>query len=86
MTKALEIKIEGMKRSILYDINKKIDELKLMLNVASESEVVKQMKKRDVLSHLPRTSLNDFLCFEEQLIQIPEMSAALISIINIKRI
>lgn len=84
MTKTLETKIEGVKRSILYDIDKKIDELKLMLNVASEPEIVEEMKKRDVLPHLPTISLNDFLRFEEQLIQIPEMSAALVSIVNIK--
>jgi hypothetical protein len=80
----LETKIEGMKRSILYDINKKSDELKSMINITyNEPEVIEEMKKRDILPHLPRTSLNDFLSFEKELIEIPEMSAALVSIINI---
>lgn len=81
INKNFDAKLESIKRSILYDFNKKINELKMMMKAANEPEISEILKQREILPPLPMTTLEDFQHFEEQLNESQDMSAALVRII-----
>ncbi|XP_018314806.1 uncharacterized protein [Mycetomoellerius zeteki] len=64
ISKDFETKLESVKRSILYDLNKKINELKIMMKAAVEPEIGETLKQREILPPLPMTTLEDFQRFE----------------------
>lgn len=53
MSKDFETKRESVKRSILYDLNKKINELKIMMKATNEPEIDETIKQREILPPLP---------------------------------
>ena len=80
---SLERKVESAKRSVLYDLNKKMEELKNEIKISNDPQLLESLQERDVLPPLPIKNLADFQDFEQQ-IQIPEISAALVSPFNLK--
>lgn len=81
INKNFEAKLESVKRSILYDLNKKINELKTMMKAANKPEIDEILQQREILPPLPMTTLEDFQQFEEQLNESQDISAALVRII-----
>lgn len=83
MGKAFEAKLESAKRSILYDFNTKIEEVKTMLRVSTHAETEEMIQMREVLPTFPLKTLESFMEFEEQLSSVDSMPTALVRIIAV---
>ncbi|XP_033217156.1 uncharacterized protein LOC117172953 [Belonocnema kinseyi] len=78
--KAFGMKLESVKRRILYDLNNKINEVKAMIVAAND--VDQTLPEREILPQLPMTNKENFLSLEQQLTESAEMTTALKSFIR----
>ena len=61
---SLERKVESAKRSVLYDLNKKMEELRNEIKISNDPQLLESLQERDVLPPLPIKNLADFQDFE----------------------
>ncbi|XP_033232108.1 uncharacterized protein LOC117183061 [Belonocnema kinseyi] len=76
LPKAFNGKLESIKRSILYDFHSKIDQLNRLLQTTDDSQLEEALQGREILPPFPTTKLEDFLTFEKDLTEVPEVTAA----------
>lgn len=67
MNKAWKVKLKGVKRSILYDFHKKMEELKTFLKAANDPVVDEAVQQKAILTPLPTRQFKEFVNFEKQL-------------------
>ncbi|XP_033218085.1 uncharacterized protein LOC117173553 [Belonocnema kinseyi] len=75
MLQALDLKLEGFERSIQYDLYKKFQEIKEEVRAVHRPDLTLALQRRSILPAFPKTDLQDFKDFDQQLLN-PEMFEA----------